>query len=228
VHDFRPHVYAVNVPSWMTGSTRRRKRRPGVLWALVPAATFGIGAPPAFVYLAVRYQRRRSLFSAVAYLIVMTFAFVLIAIGHFLTVVLGAALMLWCAGVATAHALSVRRDVAVSDNNEAHLSAARQRLRRRSDARKIATRDPKLAHELGIGRPDLYRGFDDGGLVDVNHSPVYVIADLPGVDMQTAVEIVAVRSEVGGFDSIDELSVTVNLPPTQLDGVADRLLFLLG
>jgi hypothetical protein len=225
-HNSGSHVYAVNVPNWVTEVTRRR--RPGFLWALIPVATFGIGAPPAFVYLSFRYHRPRSLVSAIAYLIVMTFAFVLIAVGHLLTVVLGAALMFWCGCVATAHALAVRRHVAVRDSNETQVAAARERLRRRNDARRLVTSDPKLAHELGIGRPDLPRKFDDGGLIDVNHSPMHVIADLPGVDLRTAERIVAIRSELGGFGSVEELSVTLDLPPTQLDNVADRLLFLRG
>ncbi len=68
--------------------------------------------------------------------------------------------------------------------------------------------------------------FDDGGLVDVNHSPLEVIAGLPGIDVKTAEHIVMTRSQLGGFSSVAELSVTLDLPPAQLDGIADRLLFL--
>ena len=35
-----------------------------------------------------------------------------------------------------------------------------------------------LARELRIGRPDLPRQYDDGGLVDVNNVPVGVLAEL--------------------------------------------------
>jgi DNA uptake protein ComE-like DNA-binding protein len=204
------------------------RQTPGFLWALVPLGTFGIGTPPAFVYLAMRYNRPKSLFAAVAYLVVMTLAFALVAVGHLLAVVLGVALMFWCAVIGTAHALAVRRNVSVRDDYKAHLATARESLRRRDDARRLATKDPRLARELGIGRPDLPHRFDDGGLVDMNHSPVHVIADLPGIDLLTAVKIVAIRSELGGFGSVDEMSVTLDLPPTQLDGIADRLLFLRG
>jgi hypothetical protein len=34
---------------------------------------------------------------------------------------------------------------------------------------------PVLARELRIGRPDVPRQFDDGGLVDLNHAPVPVL-----------------------------------------------------
>jgi DNA uptake protein ComE-like DNA-binding protein len=55
-----------------------------------------------------------------------------------------------------------------------------------------------------------------------------VIARLPGIDVETAERIVVTRSQLGGFASVDELSVTLDLPPSQLDGIADRLLFIRG
>lgn len=57
---------------------------------------------------------------------------------------------------------------------------------RRAYAREILARDPALATELGIGRPDLGQGFEDGGLVDVNGAPVAVLASLPGFDQAMA------------------------------------------
>ena len=154
-------------------------------------------------------------------------AVTLLTLAHLLTIGLGIALLLITMGTATAHALAVRGEVAVVvGDNDRHVSAAKERLRRRSEARKLATSDPVLAHELRIGRPDLGGDFDDGGLVDVNHSPSEVLEALPGVDRQIADRIVSARAELGGFTSLDELSVSLDLPPAQLDGIADRLLFL--
>ena len=42
---------------------------------------------------------------------------------------------------------------------------------KREEAREIARRDPQMARDLRIGRPDLPRQYDDGGLVDVNSAP---------------------------------------------------------
>ncbi|WP_214371319.1 hypothetical protein [Pseudonocardia sp. H11422] len=42
---------------------------------------------------------------------------------------------------------------------------------RREDARRLAASDPQMARELRIGRPDLPRSYDDGGLVDLNSAP---------------------------------------------------------
>ena len=189
--------------------------------------TFGMGSAPAFVYLSLRYHRFRYMLPAFVYALVTGAAVTLIALTHALTIALGVALLLLCTGVATAHALAVRRDVGIEiDDNDRHVSAAKQRIRRRAEARKIATDDPRLALELGIGRPDLGEPFDDGGLVDVNHTPAEVLVTLAGVDQRLADLIVSTRSQLGGFTSIDELSVTLDLHPAQLDAIADRLLFV--
>jgi DNA uptake protein ComE-like DNA-binding protein len=225
---------AVNDPPWIV-RTRRvgipifgtwGRRRPGVLWALVPLVTLGIGSAPAFVYLSVRYHRFRYMLPALAYAVSTGVAVTLIARAHALTIGIGVALLLTCMGTATAHALAVRRDVAVDIDDEMHVNAARQRLKRRARARKLAIDDPDLAHELGIGRPDLSGEFDDGGLVDVNHSPVEVLVTLQGIDQGIADRIASYRHELGGFTSLDELSVTLDLHPAQFDAIADRLLFL--
>ena len=42
---------------------------------------------------------------------------------------------------------------------------------RRDEARELARRDPLLARELHIGRPDLHGAYDDGGLVDLDRRP---------------------------------------------------------
>jgi hypothetical protein len=220
----------VHDPPWISatpGIGSRVRRRPGVLWAFVPVMTLGVGSGPAFAYVSLRYHKPRFLLPASAYALATAGAVILISLAHPLTIGFGVALLLMCMGMASAHALAIRRDVAIEiDDNDLHVTAARERLRRREQARKLATGDPKLAHELGIGRPDLHGQFDDGGLVDVNHSPVEVLAALSGIDRQTAQRIVSTRAELGGFTSLEELSVTLDLHPAQLDSIADCLLFL--
>jgi hypothetical protein len=49
----------------------------------------------------------------------------------------------------------------------------RRKLRDR--ARQIVSQNPELARELMIGRPDLPRTYDDGGLIDANYAPVEVL-----------------------------------------------------
>ncbi|MGH4015853.1 MAG: hypothetical protein ACRDSL_18410 [Pseudonocardiaceae bacterium] len=106
------------------------------------------------------------------------------------------------------------------------LLAAQQRLMRRKEARALLTSDPALAAELRIGRPDLGRHYDDGGLVDINHVPAEVIARELGLPRSVVEEIVAQRTRVGGFHSADDLVVYCEaITPHQVTVVRDRLLF---
>jgi DNA-binding SARP family transcriptional activator len=80
-----------------------------------------------------------------------------------------------------------------------------RRRTRQEQARALLVRHPSIAQELRIGRPDLPRTFDDGGLVDVNAVPEHVLALLPGLGPQYARLIVTVREVQGPFGSIDDL-----------------------
>ena len=89
------------------------------------------------------------------------------------------------------------------------LQAAQTAEERRAYARELAQRNPELARAALLGRTG---GFDEGGVVDVNHAAVEDIADLPGIDADTARRIVAVRDGVGGFSSLEDLGMTMDLP----------------
>ena len=94
---------------------------------------------------------------------------------------------------------------------------------RRTYARQLALRNPQLARDAGIGRGG---GFDEGGVVDVNHAPVEDIADLPGIDATTARRIVAVRDGVGGFSSLEDLGMTMDLPGDVVERLRGRVVCL--
>jgi hypothetical protein len=106
------------------------------------------------------------------------------------------------------------------------IGEALERRHRRAEARRILERDPALARELRIGRPDLPRQFDDGGLVDVNHVPATILAILPGFTPELADEVVRVRDEHQGFTFVQELEAYANLPEGLTDELTERLLFL--
>ena len=105
------------------------------------------------------------------------------------------------------------------------ISESKNRIRLREKARRIAQRNPQLADELGIGRPDLHRPFDDGGLIDVNHVPEPVLLHLPGVQKEVAARIVEFRRSVGGFDAAGDVEVTLDLEPGTLDQAKDLMIF---
>jgi hypothetical protein len=105
------------------------------------------------------------------------------------------------------------------------ISESKNRIKLRQKARRIVTKKPELATELGIGRPDLHRPFDDGGLIDVNHVPAPYLRHLPGVDKELAAQIADLRKSVGGFDNVGDLEVTLDIHPGTLDEAKDLMMF---
>jgi hypothetical protein len=85
--------------------------------------------------------------------------------------------------------------------------------RLRQDARRLAEGDPALAKRSGVGRPDVPRQFDDGGLVDLNHADIEVLQDLPGFNEATARQVRERIESVGPFQSIDEVIVEIGIAP---------------
>ncbi|MFI9006786.1 helix-hairpin-helix domain-containing protein [Actinosynnema sp. NPDC053489] len=94
---------------------------------------------------------------------------------------------------------------------------------RREEARALVARDPALARDLRIGRPDLPRQYDDGGLVDINTAPPSVIARCCGLDDRAAAQIEQARQQHPvPFQSVDELLVFAELDVTTWDLLRER------
>jgi len=94
-----------------------------------------------------------------------------------------------------------------------------------SEPERLAVRRPALAKEVGLGRPDIL-GADDYGLVDVNHAALAALTRLPGITDEVAGQIVDIREQVGGFASVDDLGLVLDLPPSLVDQVRDMAIFL--
>ncbi|WP_395111436.1 hypothetical protein [Actinomadura sp. SCN-SB] len=203
----------------------------GFMWAFVPFLTFGMGTPFSFLYAAVR---RHSLHlgaiagsygagTAAWMLMALSDSSVLSALSIIMM------MMLWVAG--SVHAFAVRpsvfpREPPQNVRNEHAIKYAKYRRALREEARALVAEDPALAHELRIGRPDLPRGYDDGGLIDVNHVPPATLAMLPGLDDEIIDRIVRRRTEQGGFISAEEMAVDIDLPPGLLPQIAEYAVFL--
>jgi hypothetical protein len=97
---------------------------------------------------------------------------------------------------------------------------------RRSQARQFAAEQPALARSLGIGRPDLPRQYDDGGLIDLNEAPTDVIDTLPGITGKQAAAIVVSRTQHGRFRVVDELWTRGLLPPGAAPELAERVVII--
>ncbi|WFE51668.1 AfsR/SARP family transcriptional regulator [Micromonospora sp. WMMD1155] len=97
---------------------------------------------------------------------------------------------------------------------------------RREQARYLLYHYPAARQELHIGRPDLPRTFDDGGLVDVNAVQERTIAELPGVTAGQARQVVMDRWLRGPFGSMEDLAARCLLPPALTDSLRELLIFL--
>jgi DNA uptake protein ComE-like DNA-binding protein len=94
--------------------------------------------------------------------------------------------------------------------------------RRRDEARKIAATDPAMARELRIGRPDLPRSYDDGGLVDLAGAPPAAIAHLCGIGIEHAEEIARARAAGIAFSTVDDVLSVVDIPFPLWERIRDR------
>ncbi|MDA1360523.1 helix-hairpin-helix domain-containing protein [Glycomyces luteolus] len=208
--------------------TRNRRRLATIgtyLWALMPLLTCGFGAPIAF---ATALARRRDTWTILALVV---HSSLLIAacsvIGSF-----GEYPPLWVDVIFTV-SLSVtslastvqlllirsavwappaRLQVPVARLSSAEVVDRARKLR--DQARRTAEADPMLAKRLGIGRPDLPRQFDDGGLVDLNHAPLPVLMSLPGVTERSARQIQDWVAQSGPFGSLGEVMLVIEISPT--------------
>ena len=97
---------------------------------------------------------------------------------------------------------------------------------RREQARYLLYHYPAARRELHIGRPDLPRTFDDGGLVDINAVGEKVIAGLPGMTAAQARQVAMDRWLRGPFGSMEDLAARCLLPPVLTDSLRDLLVFL--
>jgi hypothetical protein len=200
-----------------------------IMWALIPLLTLGLLAFVPFAHAAAKLQHRRLWLVAACYAVVTVGLFGPLANASN-TSDLGAALFTaaWFALIvgSTVHALVLRRRVFSPPAVQPAMAAALADRELRQQARAIVAGDPALARELRIGRPDLLRQFNDGGLVDVNHVPNQVLAERLGLSPAEAARVVEARERLGGFSSAAELCAFAEVPDATIDPVQERLVFL--
>lgn len=125
------------------------------------------------------------------------------------------------------HAVAIRGEYArrvIAARNDPTV-VARRRLEERRRAQELAAKDPQLATELGVGRPDI-GGTHAMGVVDINHADAGAIAELPGVGADLAAQLVAVREEIRGFSSVEDLGQVVDVDPALIDRLRSLTVFL--
>jgi DNA-binding SARP family transcriptional activator len=178
--------------------------------AAVPLLSFGALAWASMLYFAARRHSRALTLVAAGYLAVLVTAFAsfgpdpeVISTRDSIATALLLALAFGGAGHAAylAYTAPYRRGAIATDDRRA----------RRAEARRILRFQPRVAEDLRIGRPDLPRWFDDGGLVDVNAVPERTLAALPGVGAHRARLIVQRRPLTSAHDLVAEGIVTAQV-----------------
>jgi hypothetical protein len=200
-----------------------------IIWALIPLLTLGLLAFVPFAHAAAKLQNRRLWLVAACYAVATVGLFGPLADASN-TSDLGAALFTaaWFALIvgSTVHALVLRRRVFSPPTVQPAMATALADRELRQQAKAIVAGDPALTRELRIGRPDLPRQFNDGGLIDVNHVPNHLLVERLGLSPAEAARVVEARERLGGFSSAAELCAFAEVPDATLDPVQDRLLFL--
>ncbi len=97
---------------------------------------------------------------------------------------------------------------------------------RRNLARQFAAVDPVGATQAGIGRPDILRFFDDGGLLDLNHASPQDLARLAGVTVFEAHRIGVDRYRHGPYQEPRDLVMRGLLTPRKLRRIESWLVCL--
>jgi DNA uptake protein ComE-like DNA-binding protein len=215
--------YAANV---LRATPARFRGKAWLLFAVVP---FGLTTWAAFLYIGIRARRPRWLAWAAVYAAGLA-AFLALdtADGRNGAVAAAAAvigLLTWFGGGVHATVVSDAAARRISGRPDAALDAARLRMERRAEGRRLAAAQPALAREVGLGRPDIPGG-DDYGLVDVNHASPAGLAALPGVTDELVSQIADMRGQVGGFASVDDLGLVLDLPPGVIDQLRDTTIFM--
>jgi hypothetical protein len=126
---------------------------------------------------------------------------------------------------------SLRRDAAAENMAAADpaVAAVLASRNRRAEARALAAHDPRMARELGIGRPDLPgRRYDDGGLVDLNSAPGPAIAALCGIDLAVAQQVVEARTAGVPLLAVDDVFAVCDIPFPLWDRIRERGVVIAG
>lgn len=203
----------------------------------MPLWSLGLAAFGPFLWLALTRRRRSDRAVVIAYIAASATAVGLVSlqVTGDANGATGGGLLLGLMFVGAVHALVAcrppRRDasgrpvLSQANRNVLAVSGAEDRMNVRNKARKLARKDPALARELRIGRPDLPREYDDGGLVDVNHCPAAVLVSHLKLTAQQAAKVVSVRDEIGRFDGPTDLEAYAGLAPERVDELSDLTIF---
>jgi len=198
-------------------------------WAFISLMPLGLGAW-APIYAGVKARRPLWIFLGVLWTAVVIAAFALNAntasgqhgnndnAG-------GLFILAWVGAIATSFIIRPAYQRQMHSNMQHAIDAGEQRLADHERAARLARTNPRLAKEIGVGRPDRH-GAADGGLVDVNNASVTALLKLPGVDGDVATAICECREKLGGFSNLEDLGETLDLDGGVVESLRDKVVFL--
>jgi len=207
-----------------------------IFWTSVPIWSIGFLSSLPFLFYAVDRRRGRDWAVFAGYLAA-TVAFIVAlgavpsgsaanaAVGGFIIALAGCAATHACLLFRPGRDPVVPMSPSVRQNNQAVVAQARDRIERRKEARHLVATNPALARDLMIGRPDLPRQYDDGGLVDVNHVPATVLMSWLGLSENEMRDVLTARRNLGRFTNADELGAYTQLAPDRIDELRDLMIF---
>ena len=200
-----------------------------MIWALGSLLSFGVAAPILFAVAGSQAHKRAWVLWGVAYG-VLSWGGIAIAASTaedsaLNTLSGGMILVGWIAS--SAHAFAVRKEYRQRVSGEAvnPLEAARDIVATRKEAQRLVREEPAVARELGVGRPDIPTA-RSMGVVDVNHASAGALATLPGIDDQTARQIVTAREEIDGFQSLEDCGGVLGLDGNLVEDLRPFVVFL--
>jgi DNA uptake protein ComE-like DNA-binding protein len=202
-----------------------QRRRP--VWPLVSLIPLGLGAW-APIYAGARARRALWVALGVLWCLIVIAGFIVNgASRHPDSDDLAGGLLIigWVGAVATSFSIAPAYRRQLASPLQAATEVGTLRLRDRAQARRLVQTNPQLAAEIGIGRPDR-PGATDAGLIDVNNAPATALATLPGVDRGLAQRIVAVREQIDGFTSVEDIGTALDLDGNLVEGLRERAVFL--
>jgi hypothetical protein len=191
--------------------------------------SFGIAAPVLFAVAGSQARKQSWVYAAALYGVMSWGGIVLILATPNDSAVsdVGAGLFLIAWIAAAAHAFVIRgeyqRRLAGATPNP--LEAARSIVETRKEAKRLVEREPAVARELGVGRPDLPHA-RAMGVVDMNHASADALATLPGIDNHLAREIVTAREDIDGFKSLEDLGGVLDLDGNLVEDLRQYVVFL--
>lgn len=223
-------------------------RTPTWLW-LVPVLTCGCLAPAGPLAIAIKMGTRRAWLWFAGFATAWVVAFAVIgsqpedSAGDSLASSLATALYLLTAVGATVYAVIKAKELdwgpgplqaapmpptapGAYDPNAAAVASVQAARQKRLAAMQIVQRDPDMARELRIGRPDLPRHYDDGGLVDVNNAPAEALVRGLGLTEAAAAQVLAARDRLGRFQHPDDLMNLAGLDLDTFHRIDDRIVLL--